>query len=521
VKRRPARRSRRKIRSRPLRLNIFFLFFFLISVFCFQTSAFAACFNPAGNAGNVIYNGPYRMYQYCNGGAWIGIGKVSNLTGGLVGWWKLDETSGTSAADATGNGNTGTLTNGPTWTTGMNNGALTLVAASSQYVSVPDAASLQLAGSWTVSTWVKFSAFPGSGGEACMIQKDTPAGNNYSLCYGNNFFPSTTGIQLSFVGSFGSQYIAYPSVSLNTWYHAVGVWDSSSKNLYLYVNGALVATQSPASNSPSSTSGSALYMGSNQYTTALLNGTMDDARIYNRALSAADIKTLYTSTGGTSGDINSNLVGYWKLDENSGTTANDSIGGNTGTLVNSPTWTTSGKINGAAQFVTTSYINAGHAASLNDLATFTWSAWVYPNSWGSSVSYILAKISAGGSGKFLRVDNGSLLCEVTSSTTTAVAGGTLSLNQWQHVAMTFDSGTGVVTSYKNGIAIGSGTGTPNFHSDAPYDLAIGNNPNNTTRYFDGTIDDVRVYNRALSPADVLTLYNSDSSEEIVGELRLG
>jgi len=55
-------------------------------------------------------------------------------------------------------------------------------------------------------------------------------------------------------------------------------------------------------------------------------GKIDDVRIYNRALSAADIMTLYTSTGGASGDINSNLAGYWKLDDANGNLAADSTG---------------------------------------------------------------------------------------------------------------------------------------------------------------------------------------------------
>src|ERR1019366_5109600 len=97
----------------------------------------AACSNPTGNAGDHRYNGGYRVWQYCNGGAWVSTGPVGNTTTGLVGWWKLDDGSGTSAADSSGTGNTGTLTNGPAWTTGgMNNGALSFNGTNS-YVSIP------------------------------------------------------------------------------------------------------------------------------------------------------------------------------------------------------------------------------------------------------------------------------------------------------------------------------------------------------------------------------------------------
>ena len=97
-------------------------FRFLVSVFRLRR-----LLQPGGNAGDVIYYGGYQSDMYCDGGAWISMGgPVGNTTNGLVGWWKLDDGSGTSAMDSSGNGNTGTLNNSPTWTTsGMNGGALT------------------------------------------------------------------------------------------------------------------------------------------------------------------------------------------------------------------------------------------------------------------------------------------------------------------------------------------------------------------------------------------------------------
>jgi Concanavalin A-like lectin/glucanases superfamily len=376
-----------------LRITLF-LFCFLISGLWFQAPAHAACFNPAGNAGDMRYNGGYRVKQYCNGGNWVSMGgPVGNTASGLVGWWKLDETSGTSASDSTGNGNTGTTSGSPAWTTGgMVNGALTITGA--QYVAVPDVASLQLAGSWTVSSWVNFSALPGSNGVACMIQKTNTTGNNYELCYANNFLGTWSGLMVYFAGTLGSEWAESSSaISLNTWYLVTGVWDSSSNYLYLYVNGSLVAS-AHSGDPPLSGGGVPLHLGNGQYTNAPINGTMDDARIYNRALSAADIKTLYTSTGGTSGDINSNLVGYWKLDEASGTVAADSSGNsNTGTTYNSPTWA-AGKINNALTFNgTTQYVSVPDVAGLRfGTGDFTVAAWInFPLSASAYFAGIVSK----------------------------------------------------------------------------------------------------------------------------------
>src|SRR5260370_39508222 len=75
----------------------------------------AECSGPAGIEGALMYNGTYHMLQWCDGTSWQAVTAASSSsfgpTTGLVGWWKFDETSGTSAADSSSTGNTGTLTN--------------------------------------------------------------------------------------------------------------------------------------------------------------------------------------------------------------------------------------------------------------------------------------------------------------------------------------------------------------------------------------------------------------------------
>ena len=71
---------------------------------------------------------------------------------GLISNWKLDESSGASAADSAGT-NTGTLTNGPAWTTGKIGGALSFDSVD-DYIDLGNPTSLQLTGAMTVSTWV-------------------------------------------------------------------------------------------------------------------------------------------------------------------------------------------------------------------------------------------------------------------------------------------------------------------------------------------------------------------------------
>jgi hypothetical protein len=102
------------------------------------TASRAACGNPTGAAGAVIYNGDYHIPQYCNNDTWVAMAPPVNVptTNGLVGWWKFDDGSGTSAVDSSGNGNTGTLVNSPAWTTaGYYNGALGFPNGSANYMT--------------------------------------------------------------------------------------------------------------------------------------------------------------------------------------------------------------------------------------------------------------------------------------------------------------------------------------------------------------------------------------------------
>jgi hypothetical protein len=85
-------------------------------------------------------------------------GGGSRLDSGLSGYWKMDDGSGTSATDASTNGNTGTLTNGPTWTTGQINGAVTL-DGTNDYINIASPpSSIKPQSRMTISAWVKRSA---------------------------------------------------------------------------------------------------------------------------------------------------------------------------------------------------------------------------------------------------------------------------------------------------------------------------------------------------------------------------
>ena len=202
-------------------------------------------------------------------------------------------------------------------------------------------------------------------------------------------------------------------------------------------------------------------------------------------------------------------VGWWKLDDASGTTAADSSGnGYTGTLVASPTWTT-GKINGALQFNgTTQYVDMGASTpALNLSTTGTVSAWIYNTSSASQWQAIAGNLDWGSdtNGYILGLDSSTVVWELGNASSNISDNGStaVTLNAWHHVAVTWDGTT--VLSYLDGAQQTSDsqtlTPTPsltNFEISAD-----GAN----SEFFYGKIDDVRVYNVALSATQIGQLYS--------------
>jgi hypothetical protein len=195
-------------------------------------------------------------------------------------WWKLDEGSGTSAADSAGP-NTGTLVNSPAWGAGHLNSSLTFVRGDGKYVDVGDDSSLDLAGSWTVALWAKMGASVADG--RFMLGKDTDTGrswvlgiylNNLVFQYsGNTAVPSTPSSLAGFIND-------------GNWHHYAVTF--SGGTLTFYVDGVEDGTDS---GSNPTVTGTNLRIGGREYpgNTDEWDGGLDEIKIWNTALSGAQI----------------------------------------------------------------------------------------------------------------------------------------------------------------------------------------------------------------------------------------
>ena len=501
-----------------------------LALTAFSAAAHATtCSSPAGNAGDIVWNQIYNMPQYCNGSNWIAMGSGVNFNSGMVAWYKLDDGSGTSAADSSGHGNTGTLQNTPTWGTGQIGDALTF-NGTNQYVQFPDVASTQISGSWTISSWVKLGALPSSGNQAWFIFKpNSNGGPNYETNVSNTAGTYSWNVIFSDSGNNGHSASYATSISTGTWYFVTGVWDSSTSNLYLYVNGALVASQNTGGAVPLSgaacCSGTPLLGGEfNGSYGDMLNGSLDDVRVYNRALNANEVAGLYLA-GLASGDITSNLVAEWKFDEGSGTSTADATGnGHTGTLTNAggglPTWT-AGEINDAINFCGRQLELRGRGQRSRSLGH------VGPDGLG------MGKRFPGGGHTFIDKRNvltpfnsyyiGADTTNMRYSATIENAAGSggasplgnngdLVTGVWQNVALTYDGANAQI--YVNGVPSGGAVAYTGgvYSSDTIFN--VGSNPWDSG--FVGSVDDVRVYSRALSANDLKTLYLTGTPSALRG-----
>jgi hypothetical protein len=207
----------------------------------------------------------------------------------LIGWWMFDDGSGSVAKDSSGKGHDGTLLGGPQWDVGMlSSGALSFDGVDGM-VQVAEVPSFDLGNALTISAWLKLNNFS----TYYFILDKSPSGTAPSNYPGNyEFRTNPTGfLQFGHQTSQGTDYTFYDSTSRLTagrWTHvAVTVVKGGQVNFYL--DGV------PAGSVPQSTNFPVLNdepvrIAGRKDGYSFFNGQLDDVRLYNRALTDAQIK---------------------------------------------------------------------------------------------------------------------------------------------------------------------------------------------------------------------------------------
>lgn len=472
-----------------------------------------------------------------------------------VGWWKLDENTGTNAYDSSGNGSTGTATGSPNYVPGKIGSAISL-NGSSQYYNMGDPASGVLdfgTGSFSMAAWFKpggstlfnakvisKGAFAGSDGYEMLLDSST-ADNQLTVTIGGDGFGGAN-FYLRTENGF---------TDTTAFHHALFVFDATNSKAKIYVDGVPqvvhddtgVSCNTIDSDNINSSTGSCtlttassttnFYLGYDGFNYA--NLTIDDVKIYNYARSQAQAAYDYSE---------GQPFAHYKMDECTGTTvynaavsaqgvaagSNGTWSGSSGTNTSAGTCTTSGawfngatgKFNSSLDFDGSDDAVSVTNASIIDLNEglfhgFTFSTWVYPNSDGEGDA---GKIFYKGTNTYCQTDGESasrvnITCRVDLSTD---AGYTVSsaipINQWSHIAFSWTNDSDdEVTVWVNGTA---NTSSATYSGDTAVDtnnLIIGGNAtgaSNTTA-FDGQIDDFRVYPYELTAAQVKLVMNQGAA----------
>ncbi|MBU6232466.1 hypothetical protein KGP36_07570, partial [Patescibacteria group bacterium] len=448
----------------------------------------------------------------------------STLYSGLIGWWTMDGKDTNWATgiekDDSGSGNSGYLTNLSTSSSAVNGKigqALYFTGTSSQYLNVPTINPLP--STVSIAMWVK-----GPPGVSGVYQQ--MFGGSYYVKFQ---FPSgTSNVDVCFDGCTVDMYSTFPILD-NKWHHVVSTFNSGTDIAQLYIDGKLNATSSvsgPILNGPVSFGASPSTLNNMGFI-----GALDDGRIYNRVLSASEIKQLYQQgNGGVTigstvasgpGSLNQGLVGYWTFNNQdmnwaTGKAYDRSGQGNNGNFVNLSTTTSpvQGKIGQAVSFDgATRYVDVPNTSSLNITGAVTVSAWIYQRAYPTVNAYPIAcrvatTYPGAGSGQYCLGGrtNGAIVFAVYNASGSLEPGVFTTqppLNSWHLVTGTYD-GTSTARIYVDGV-LSDTAASSTFGSlvTKSSDEFIGGGGSS---YWNANIDDVRIYNRALSAAEIHQLY---------------
>lgn len=216
----------------------------------------------------------------------------STVISGLVAAYSFNENTGTSVTDATGLGHGGTIA-GATWTTSGKFGNALSFDGVNDWVTIADASDLDLTTGMTLEAWV----FPtATSGVREILIKEGSGVDVYNLYARNGSGRPEVN---TFIG--GSNRVAQGTTTLtaSTWTHVAGTYDGTT--VRLFINGVQVATR--AAGGAISTSTGALRIGGSSLWGEFFRGRLDEIRIYNRALSAAEITSdMNTGVGATAPD---------------------------------------------------------------------------------------------------------------------------------------------------------------------------------------------------------------------------
>jgi len=406
-------------------------------------------------------------------------------TDGMVGYWPLESLS---ADDYSGYGNSlslGAGSSAPTIATGAKGNALDF-DGSNDYASAPDMGITE-GKNYTVSFWANI----GTGAtNPAAYSEGTPAdwsNNLFIIYYGDS--GSSDGIRVWYrdSGGTGGSIITYSSsVADSSWHHVV-LTQSAANNRKLYLDGVEVENDTTSRNVLSVSSSSIGAANSNGGYAQFFDGKIDNMKLYNRALSAGEVQAEYQSK-----------------QENFGALTN---------MDASTDWV-SGKFNNALDFDgNNDHVVIASNPALTGFSKISVSFWVYADD-SSATDGLVDKQRFQEWNMHIAVGKIRFEGLASGGTVRFTADNALPIGQWTHVVATYDgstAGSGGKKIYYNGVEE-----PVTINVDSTGDITSNTNPIYLGRlhngyYFNGKLDEVKIYNYALTSDQVKVDYNNSAA----------
>ncbi|MHC5054213.1 MAG: LamG-like jellyroll fold domain-containing protein [Planctomycetota bacterium] len=451
-----------------------------------------------GNQTGVLYYSSWRdklflsVWDYSGNARFVPIMTEQEQAGGLEAWWRFEDGAGsTTAYNVTGT-NHGTLVGALNWVGGHEGtGALEFPALAAERVVVGGYQGIGGSDPRTVAAWIK--ADSSAADKTIIAWGDATAGQGFVLSV-------TAGGSLS-VSNSGAGVTGAAPIDDSQWHHVAVSCDGTSAALYVDGrpdgSGALALNTSAAND---------VRIGALYDDTLVFDGVIDDLRLYSRALPALEVNGIFNELSPTSGGTDGGLQLWWRLDEDAGGVARDSsLNGRDGTLGGTPlpTWNPgTGRHDGAIDLPgVDQYVASGatpSALGIDGDNARTIALWVETHTF------------AAGAGLFTMGENAqdklfTLMTLGTDNNWRLDLGGggqfvefvvPGSLNNWTHLAVVLDN-DGNLRIYADGDEVVY-TEFDDVNTGDLLSFAIGNG----AVYFDGRVDDVMIFDRALRESEI-------------------
>jgi hypothetical protein len=457
----------------------------------------------------------------------------STLTTGLVGHWTFDGPDiTTSVLDKSGNGNNGGFVGGATSSArviGKLGQALNFNGSTAAIMSGTSGVADNL-NAMSVALWFKTTD--------TSAQVLFSKGSDYNVSAGWYVIKNVQGAAgtIAFLTAQDASNWKSNVTTINyadgKWHHFVAtLTGGGGGTITLYVDGAAVSTTGFNGGAVGTYSNSETIKIAKETTGLNFTGSEDDVRVYNRALSAREVKQLYnlggeklntsvtTLTNGST--LTTGLLGHWTFDGADITTSilDKSGNGNNGGFVGGSTSSakTIGKLGQALRFNgSNTYVNMGDINAMDGLTNVTVSAWIKSGAPGTNANVtILDKSNCTGLGDDGPFDIGFPTTKFVtfgiynSNHDTAYQSGNTSTNvddgKWHFLTGRYD-GTNLQI-WVDGVQEHTTAAFPSVTMTSTNNaFDIGGNCSGNPLLYNGIVDDTRVYNRALSNAEITQLY---------------